>query len=211
MANLHHDGVFEIDCASYPICEQASYLVYVPVEVQRIDCESDDPNYMEDDDTNSKELENFINSSDDEGDDIYDTTSDARLLQEINSWMQKNHASNPIILTTRPNSKALEQLSDYDDSDELLSIDGSHSSDNELKPKWSEFNEKTDLHENTELVNGIKFDTNVTFRKALIEWTIKRGYDIKYTHSDKSRVIAICKDRCGWRIHASLIQDKSCF
>ncbi|KAJ1416598.1 Transposase, MuDR, plant [Sesbania bispinosa] len=101
--------------------------------------------------------------------------------------------------------------SDYGDSDELVSLNGSDSSDDDFVTKWPEFNEKTDLHDEVELMKGMKFDSNVTFRKALIEWTIKRGYDIKYIHNDKSRVTAICKDGCGWRIHASQTQNNLCF
>ncbi|KAJ1417825.1 Transposase, MuDR, plant [Sesbania bispinosa] len=168
------------------ICMKADgvNLIEVPVEVQTIGGEElDDPNYLEDDENETEESEGFIDTSEDEGDDIYDTLKD------------------PII----------EKFSDYEDNDELVNLNGSENSDDDTALKWPEFNKKTDLHENVELVKGMKFDSNVSFRKALMEWTIKRGYDNKYIHNDKSRVTATCKDSCGWRIHASPTQDNSCF
>ncbi|KAJ1406288.1 hypothetical protein SESBI_25209 [Sesbania bispinosa] len=66
-------------------------------------------------------------------------------------------------------SNNIEKFSDYDDIDELVSLNGSDNSDDDTALKWPEFNEKTDLHENVEIVKGMKFDSNVSFRKALME------------------------------------------
>ncbi|KAJ1439028.1 Zinc finger, PMZ-type [Sesbania bispinosa] len=197
------------------ICMKADgvNLIEVPVEVQAIDGEElDDPNYVEDDENDTKESEDFIDTSED--DDIYDTLKDPMLLTQVNSWMCKKSTTNRSSISHArlcENANNVEKFSDYEDSDELVSLNGSENSDDDTALKWPEFNEKTDLHENVELVKGMKFDSNVSFRKALMEWTIKRGYDIKYIHNDKSRVTATCKDSCGWRIHASPTQDNSCF
>ncbi|KAJ1421768.1 Transposase, MuDR, plant [Sesbania bispinosa] len=199
------------------ICMKADgvNLIEVPIEVQAIGGEElDDPDYVEDDENDIEESEDFIDTSEDEGDDIYDTLKDPMLLTQVNSWMYKNSTTDRSSISHArlcENANSIEKFSDYDDSDELVSLNGSDNSDDDTTLKWPEFNEKTDLHENIELMKGMKFDSNVSFRKALMEWTFKRGYDIKYNHNDKSRVTAICKDSCGWRIHASPTQDNSCF
>ena len=40
---------------------------------------------------------------------------------------------------------------------------------------------------------------------------MQNGYDIKYTRNENARITAICKNDCGWRIHASLVQGEKTF
>ena len=46
---------------------------------------------MEDDDKKSKGLEEFVDSSEDEREDIYDISTDPTLLKEVNNWMYNNN------------------------------------------------------------------------------------------------------------------------
>ena len=43
------------------------------------------------------------------------------------------------------------------------------------------------------------------------EWAIKRGYSYILNKNNKQRVSAICKDKCGFRIHASRLRDCNTF
>jgi hypothetical protein len=49
------------------------------------------------------------------------------------------------------------------------------------------------------------------FKKALKWYAMQHGFDFKYKHNDKVRVIAVCKEQgegCDWRIHASMNAKK---
>ena len=57
----------------------------------------------------------------------------------------------------------------------------------------------------------MKFHCYDTFRKAIFELTIKCGYDIYFVNNKVERVIVICKENYGWKIHVLWEQDKWCF
>ncbi|KAH7848811.1 hypothetical protein Vadar_008331 [Vaccinium darrowii] len=103
-----------------------------------------------------------------------------------------------------------EWLSDPgDDDDELQTLKGSDEDSNQIN--HPEFNEDVDM-KNPVMKKGMKF-TNVTvFRKALREWQVQGGYDIKFVKNESTRVTAICKEKkCGFRIHASNMQCEKTF
>ena len=82
-------------------------------------------------------------------------------------------------------------------------------SDDEDHADNVDFNEQT--MQDPQLYKGMKFTSADVFRKALQEWAIKRGYSYTLNKNNLERVSAICKDRCGFRIHASRLRDKNTF
>ncbi|XP_077247615.1 uncharacterized protein LOC143887412 [Tasmannia lanceolata] len=79
------------------------------------------------------------------------------------------------------------------------------SSSDEREPKI-EFNEHVDM-EKLLLAVGMIFSSHKVFRAALKEYAIQHGSDYMYVKNEPSRVTAECKSKCGWRIHASHMQQ----
>jgi hypothetical protein len=73
-----------------------------------------------------------------------------------------------------------------------------------LMPKW-------DLKEKVQLLVGLKFSNLAEFKKALQVFAVQNSFDYKYQHNEKTRVSAVCKKNCPWRIHASWSNSKSFF
>ncbi|XP_012849887.1 PREDICTED: uncharacterized protein LOC105969659 [Erythranthe guttata] len=61
---------------------------------------------------------------------------------------------------------------------------------------------------NSELAVGLVFANSFIFRKSLRQFSIVRGFELKFEKNERKGVTASCKNKCGWRIHASL-QGKS--
>ncbi|XP_077215829.1 uncharacterized protein LOC143850465 [Tasmannia lanceolata] len=78
------------------------------------------------------------------------------------------------------------------------------SSTDEREPRV-EFNENVDMQKPV-LVVGMIFSSPQVFRAALKEYAIQHGFDYMFVKNETSRVTAICKSKCGWRIHASPMQ-----
>ncbi|WOK98067.1 hypothetical protein Cni_G06777 [Canna indica] len=106
----------------------------------------------------------------------------------------------------------MDEDSNYAPSDELLSIDRSDNSNSEPRRRNREFNMKIDMNRNVKLKAGQKFNSHISFRKALKEWSIQNARDYKFVKIEKAKIIAICKVKdCTWRIYASPDQDKGKF
>ena len=99
-------------------------------------------------------------------------------------------------------------ITDDEDGDDFHSL--CSSSDENNRNKWPEFNELTDM-ENPQLKLGMTFSSPQVFRQALVEWTVRQGYDIKYLKNENKRITALCKYDCGFRIHASPMQGEKTF
>ena len=54
---------------------------------------------------------------------------------------------------------------------------------------------------------GMNFSTFKVCRKALQQYIIENGIDYKYIKNEPARITMVCKNECGWRIHASKSSD----
>jgi hypothetical protein len=85
--------------------------------------------------------------------------------------------------------------SDYVDSKELLSLDGSN--DEMTSQRWMkyrEFNEKHDIRIPIVLEKVLLFTDTCVFKMALKWYAVQSQFDFKFKHIDKMRVSAACKD-----------------
>lgn len=57
----------------------------------------------------------------------------------------------------------------------------------------------------------MKFYSHKCIIEALLAWAIERGYSYKLTKNTKSRIIVVCEDSCGFKIHASRYKDTFSF
>lgn len=73
-----------------------------------------------------------------------------------------------------------------------------------------EFNEDLDM-EKPVITKGMKFNNAIVFRKALREWQVQGGYDLEFVKNESSRVTVQCKEKCGFRVHASWMQQERTF
>ena len=94
------------------------------------------------------------------------------------------------------------------DDDDLHTLYGS--SEDEVIPTYPYFNEDVDMVKPT-LKVGMKFTSAQIFRKALVEWQVQQGYDLKFIRNENARITAACKRGCGFRIHASPMQGEMTF
>jgi len=93
--------------------------------------------------------------------------------------------------------------SDYADNDSLISLDSNEEEgDQPRKKRYPEFNAVHDMNKNITFIIGHIFKDRHDFRKTLKLYAI---------HNDRVRVTAVCKENCGWRIHASLTSNKGSF
>ncbi|XP_059627022.1 uncharacterized protein LOC132269799 [Cornus florida] len=104
--------------------------------------------------------------------------------------------------------------STYGPSDELRSLPGSDDDENNSSvlqpiPNNQEFLPSRDLSIK-QIEIGMRFASVVDFRLALRDYVIKEKLDIKLTRNDGDRVTAVCKQGCGWRIHASKPSNEQC-
>ena len=68
--------------------------------------------------------------------------------------------------------------------------------DDEQRPSYLEFNEKTDMR-NVKLVKGMKFPNSKVFRKVLKECIIQNHIDIKWKLIEKKKISVYYKNKCG--------------
>jgi len=102
--------------------------------------------------------------------------------------------------------------SDYPDSDSLISLDSDEEEgDQPRKKRYPEFNAVHDMNKNITFTVGHIFKDRHDFRRALKLYAIQNRFDFVYKHNDRVRVTAVCKENCGWRIHASLTSNKGSF
>ena len=93
------------------------------------------------------------------------------------------------------------------DFNETGSLKGS---DDEGGEHYQDFNELIGM-ENPNLCKGMRFSNKEIYLKALREWAIRRGFHYVLNKSTSQRVRALCKDNCGFRIHASKLRESSVF
>ena len=91
--------------------------------------------------------------------------------------------------------------------DDIASMDGS---DDEQRPGYPRFNEKTDMR-NDKLVKGMKFPNFKVFRKALREYVIQKHIDIKWKLNERKKISIHCRNKCGCRCYASMVTRDSTF
>lgn len=65
--------------------------------------------------------------------------------------------------------------------------------------------------ERPELEVGMLFANVGVFRAALRKHAFQNGTKFTFLKNEGNRVTAICKNKCGWRIHASYFQDTIAF
>ncbi|KAF7820809.1 uncharacterized protein G2W53_026264 [Senna tora] len=104
-----------------------------------------------------------------------------------------------------------EAHSEYDDSDELVSLDGSSDDEANKRPRFKSFNEVTDFKKPINLEVGLKFANHQIYRQALKQYCIENGIVFKYKKNENKRITVICKKNCGWRIHAAKTHDGEAF
>ncbi|XP_028087465.1 uncharacterized protein LOC114288176 [Camellia sinensis] len=84
------------------------------------------------------------------------------------------------------------------------------SDEREMDDRFAEFKEDVDMVK-LELKVGMRFRNAQVFRNALKEWQVQQGYDLKWVRNENKRITAVCKQECGFRIHASPMQNESTF
>ncbi|XP_059635898.1 uncharacterized protein LOC132278090 [Cornus florida] len=101
-------------------------------------------------------------------------------------------------------SEELDDVSVYAPSDELWSIHSDSDDEIHIPCKKSDFIARREMGEKEKkLMVGMEFATFAEFKDVLRDHAIKNKYDIKFVKNDGKRVTCICKNECGWRIHAS--------
>ncbi|KAL0306887.1 UNVERIFIED_CONTAM: hypothetical protein Sradi_6106000 [Sesamum radiatum] len=97
-------------------------------------------------------------------------------------------------------------FSDVGGEDDLHSLRGS---DDEIGNNldWNDLMERQDL----DLCIGMKFATRKKYREVLRDWAVRRGWDLKFVKNEKSKITAVCKNGCDWRIHASPVMRTTTF
>lgn len=98
----------------------------------------------------------------------------------------------------------------YVDSEELMSLDSE--GDNEgtsrrTKMRYPEFNVIHDMKETISLRVELKFTNPSEFKDTLRLYAIQQGFK----KARKDGVSTFCKKRCGWKIHASWMNNKKAF
>ncbi|KAF2302688.1 hypothetical protein GH714_000901 [Hevea brasiliensis] len=87
--------------------------------------------------------------------------------------------------------------------DDLHSIvDSDCERDNEV----CDFNEEVGLKDPASC-KGMKFTNGHVFRKALREWALRIGYSYVLVKNNGFKITAVCKNKCGFRVHASKLRD----
>ncbi|KAI8554265.1 hypothetical protein RHMOL_Rhmol05G0084700 [Rhododendron molle] len=103
--------------------------------------------------------------------------------------------------------KEEEEVSDQSDDQGCLnpednSDEGGH--------KLVEFNKDKDM-KNPKLLEGMIFPNVHAFRALLKEFHIREGCEYTYLKNEATRVTVICKEKCGFRLHASLMHGEKSF
>ncbi|WCJ29266.1 hypothetical protein M5689_010911 [Euphorbia peplus] len=75
---------------------------------------------------------------------------------------------------------------------------------------FTEFNEEACM-ENPQLCLGMRFSNVYIFRKALKEWAIRQGFDYVLVKNTTKTMTALCKLKCGFKMHASIMRKTKTF
>ncbi|XP_058228013.1 uncharacterized protein LOC131336247 [Rhododendron vialii] len=77
------------------------------------------------------------------------------------------------------------------------------------KHKLVEFDQDKDM-ENPRLMEGMVFPNVTAFKALFKEFHIREGCEYTYLKNESTRVTIICKEKCGFRLHASpMLGEKS--
>ncbi|KAH7833580.1 hypothetical protein Vadar_007841 [Vaccinium darrowii] len=118
------------------------------------------------------------------------------------------------MVITEPQMEIADEEGEVSDkSDELQCIDNEEDDDlggHRRKQKFREFDEGRDMKKPT-LVEGMIFPNVIAFRKFLKEYHIREGYEYEYVKNELTRVTVICKDNCGFGLHASPMHGEKSF
>lgn len=160
---------------------------------------SDDPDYEVSGDENLSEYE----TTDAEDEDLYTNVRRGKNMEDTHNnfdWFGVGATSNA------PNVDVIS--TDSDDSERDMdslsseSDDANASRSGRKKIRYPDFTEN-DLKGKIKLKKGIRFPNTKLLKTALKTFAIQNGFDFVYQHNDKIRVTAVCKLKCGWRLHAS--------
>ncbi|XP_012828500.1 PREDICTED: uncharacterized protein LOC105949728 [Erythranthe guttata] len=143
-----------------------------------------------------------VESEDEELEDEDDEDRPPSVHSSVPSWFDDA----PAVESKGPDVNVEEWWSDCEDPENPEEL---RSTDSEGE-KSDEFNEATGM-KNPNLFVGLMFSTPQVFRRAMIRWNVLRGHDITYIKNENMKIIAKCKEDCGWRIHASPIGNTSTF
>ncbi|KAL0391457.1 UNVERIFIED_CONTAM: hypothetical protein Slati_4530800 [Sesamum latifolium] len=84
-------------------------------------------------------------------------------------------------------------------------------SDNEGNAvKFPEFDVQRNLKK-SDLEVGLVFANAKLFRKVLRQHCVTRGFELTFEKNESKKVTACCKNKCGWRIHASYLGNTTAF
>ncbi|KAK4380800.1 hypothetical protein Sango_3029500 [Sesamum angolense] len=72
---------------------------------------------------------------------------------------------------------------------------------------WNDAMDRQDV----DLCIGMKFPSREKYREALRDWAVRRGWDLTFVKNEKTKITAICKNGCDWRIHASPVMKTTTF
>ncbi|XP_028103349.1 uncharacterized protein LOC114302516 [Camellia sinensis] len=164
-------------------------------EMNDFDCgDSTDPKWMNDGLEGSEDEDIFAYVDKDVG---VETNMDV----ETNLGVESNVENEPN--ASRSNEWCSDQYF------EMHTLYGS-SDEEKFDDRFAEFNEDVDMVK-PKLKVGMKFKNAQVFRNALKEWQVHQRYDLKWVRNENKRITAMCKQECGFRIHASLMQNESTF
>ncbi|KAH7866476.1 hypothetical protein Vadar_020923 [Vaccinium darrowii] len=139
--------------------------------------------------------------------------SDFSGFQESSEDDEEEEELNHVVITEPPIEIMNEEGEHSDKSDDLQCMDneeGEDLGDHKRKYKFKEFDGARDMT-NPTLLEGMIFPNVTTFRTFLKEYHIREGYEFEYVKNESTRVIVICKDKCGFRLHASPMHGEKSF
>ncbi|KAL0395067.1 UNVERIFIED_CONTAM: hypothetical protein Slati_4472900 [Sesamum latifolium] len=152
---------------------------------------------------------------DDFGDSDYDMEEDDRLFEkwvdhdvEFDGEVGKGKSvDNQVFSEEMQNMIEGEHSEGGENSDEFQSV---HGSDDEVTPKFSKFNPKTE-NKNPDLSLGLIFSSKKEVKFAIETHCLRRGMMYRFDRNDHRRLRARCKkEGCEWYVYVSPMQgDKS--
>lgn len=77
-------------------------------------------------------------------------------------------------------------------------------------PRHPIFREGQDIS-NFKLVVGLRFKGAKQCRDVLTDVSIRDGFELTFIKNEKKRITAECKEKCGWRFHASVVMGGPTF
>nr|XP_010942039.1 YTH domain-containing protein 1-like [Elaeis guineensis] len=152
-----------------------------------------------------------------EGEDLFNVQAMQRAkstLDDLNSGSGRQVKEQQDKKSTVAKDKGKEAMKDVHKNAEEELSDGLHSlppsDDDTCRPsRGAEFDANT--MDDPQLKVGLLFKDVHQFKKVLKNYTIKDSRDIAFIKNEKTRVTVECKQRCGWRLHASQVTGETSF